>query len=172
MNTPSASSPDEPVPPAVMSAALRRRLSAALVVVFFVLGGLLLVVREVLVPRIADFRPQVVAALEHAIGLPVAVERLSADWQGWRPRVHLAGVTVRDRSGAAALHLDAVDGTLAWSSLWRLRAHFHRLVLTAPELALRRDASGALFVAGVRIDPQAQGRGGLRSARSSSSTRR
>lgn len=143
-----------------MSGTPKRRLTAVLVVAFFVLGGLLLLVREVFVPRVAEFRPQVAAALERAIGLPVSIERLSADWQGWRLRLHLGGLTVHERSGAAALHLETVDATLAWSSLWRARAHFHRLVLVAPELALRRDADGQLFVAGVRIDPQ-HGRGGF-----------
>jgi uncharacterized protein (TIGR02099 family) len=124
-------------------------------VLFFVAALTLLLVREVLMPRLPEYRPQIVAALEQVIGLPVSIEGLSADWQGLRPRLHLAGLTVLDRAGESALRLERVDATLSWSSLLRAQAHFHRLVFLAPELVVRREADGQVFIAGVRVDPDA-----------------
>ncbi len=130
-----------------------------LAIAYFALGLLFLVVREVLMPRIDTYRPQVIAALSHAIGLPVAIEALAADWSHGRPRLHMAGLTVHDRSGDRALRLESVDATLAWSSLLRGQAHFHQLVIFSPELSVHRSADGRLFVAGIGIEGEGTGAG-------------
>ncbi len=130
-----------------------------LVLCFFGLGLSFLVVREVLLPRAHEYRSQIATALEHAIGLPVEIDSLSADWSGFRPRFHLSGLSIIDQDGDAALRLGKVDATLAWSSLARGRMYFDRLVVFSPQLSLRRDREGHLFVAGVRIDPHGGGRG-------------
>jgi uncharacterized protein (TIGR02099 family) len=132
-----------------------------LLAAYFVVGALFLVVREVAVPRVAQYRPEIAAALGRAIGLPVSIDALSADWSGLRPRLHLSGLHIRDREGRPALDLAMVDATLAWSSLVRGQPHFHRLEVHAPTLALRREVDGQIFVAGVRIDPDAPGGGGF-----------
>jgi uncharacterized protein (TIGR02099 family) len=134
-------------------------LRLVLVVLFFLVGLGFLLLREVVLPRADEYRPQIVQALEQAIGLPVAIDALSADWQGLRPRLHLTGLSVLDAEGQTALRLERVDATLAWSSLARAEIHFHRLLILAPELSVRREAGGAVYVAGVRIDPGASGSG-------------
>lgn len=136
-----------------------RMVTIGLVVVYFICALSFLFVREVLVPRADDYRLEIAAALGNAIGLPVSIDALSADLSGLRPRLHLSGLLLRDAAGRPALRLEAVDATIAWSSLLRGHAHFHSLVVRAPELALRREANGELFVAGVRIDTQASGTG-------------
>ncbi|HRP76019.1 MAG TPA: TIGR02099 family protein, partial [Rhodocyclaceae bacterium] len=154
---PNSPTHDENVSTARPGAAIARFGMAAVIVAFFALAGLFLLVREVVVPRVHEYRPQIVAALEHAIGLPVSIDALSADWSGLRPRLHLSGLRILDANGNSALRLDRVDATVAWSSLLRGQAHFDRLVLISPELALKRTADGQVFVAGVRIDPHARG---------------
>ncbi|PTD95019.1 YhdP family protein [Pseudothauera lacus] len=147
-------------PPAVRSARRANRRDALLmvaVVAYFCAAGLFLVLREVVMPRIGEYRPQIAAALGKAIGLPLEIEQISADWSGLRPRFHLGGLTVSERDGSAALRFERVDATLAWSSLLRLRPHFHRLEILAPQLAVRRDAAGRFFVAGMPVDPAAPG---------------
>ncbi len=160
MKSPLPRSSTDQAPPSRGGEALARFVSIAAIVGFFALAVMFLVVREVLVPRVHEYRPQIVAALEHAIGLPVSIDALSADWSGLRPRLHLSGLSILDQHGEAALRLGKVDATLAWSSLLRGQAYFDRLVLFSPELALRRAPDGQIFVAGVRIDPDASG-GGL-----------
>lgn len=157
--------PPQPNAAAAMASRPHRRgwlawLGWALVALYFAAGALFLLLREVVLPRIDDYRPQIVSLLTRASGLPVSIERLSADWSGLRPRLHLAGVTVRDAAGQAALQLPRVDATLAWSSLWRARVHFHHLEIVSPMLAVRRAADGALFVAGLPVTPGGDG-GGL-----------
>lgn len=141
--------------PDTRSAAVVGWLANLLLVLFFVLCLVFLVVREVLVPRVQDYRPEIVAALEQIVGRPVVIDTLSADWQGLRPRLRLAGLSVLDAHGAVALRLDSVDATVAWRSLLRWQPHFHQLVIFSPELALRREADGQIFVAGIGLEPQA-----------------
>ncbi|AYH42836.1 YhdP family protein [Azoarcus sp. DN11] len=142
----------------MMSAARRGRawrvLSIALLVAWFVLGTGFLLVREVLVPRVGEFRQELAEAISVAAGLPVSIEGLSADLRGLRPRLHLAGFELKDREGRPALHLDSVDATLSWWSLLRAEPHFHRIEVRNPVLALRRDLDGAIYIAGIRIDEE------------------
>lgn len=155
MNSPHSTHFIPNVPPRAAQRGIVRVTAIALTVLFFAAAISVLLVREVLMPRLPEYRPQIVAALEQAIGLPVSIDALSADWQGLRPRLHLSGLTVLDRTGESALRLERVDATLAWTSLLRAQVHFHRLVFLAPELVVRREADGQIFVAGTRVDPDA-----------------
>ncbi len=128
------------------------RLLRVLLALYFVAAGVFLLLREVVTPQVEDYRPQIAAALGRAIGMPVEIDGLSADWAGLRPRLHIRGLQVRERDGSAALRFERVDAVLAWSSLLRLRPHFHRLEVFAPQLSLRRDPDGRVFVAGAAVD--------------------
>ena len=131
------------------------RVGNVLVLAWIVVASVILLVRHVAVPAVAEFRTEIAAAAAQALGLPVALGAIEGDWAGWRPRLILQQVTVADGEGSPALHLPRVDATLAWSSLLRLQAHFHRLEITAPELAVRREADGRLFVAGLHVGADA-----------------
>ena len=45
----------------------------------------LLTVRYVVLPRVEAWRPEIAQRLTDALGAPVAVEGLAADWDGWDP---------------------------------------------------------------------------------------
>jgi len=128
-----------------------RRTAYALLALWFLAGGLFLLVREVVVPRLGDYREQIAALASRNVGLPVQIEGLRGDWAGLRPRLHLTGLTLLDEAGRPALRLPQVDATLSWSSLLRLELRFHRLEISSPEVAVRREADGGVVVAGVRL---------------------
>ncbi|MGL1832609.1 YhdP family protein [Rhodocyclaceae bacterium SMB388] len=129
------------------------------VLAFFLAGLLLLVIREVFIPGVHDYRPQIERALGRAIGMSVGIESLSADWQGLRPRFHVSGLSVLDAQGATEFRLERVDAVLSWSSLLSGQIRFHQFVVDAPHLGLRRDADGRIFVAGVPVGSGAAGSG-------------
>lgn len=144
-----------PLPPRSRSAA--RLLLDAAIVVAFLLALSVLALRAVVLPRVDEYRVEIAAALSRAVGAPVSIEGLAADWDGLRPRVHMDGFVVHDAEGTPALRFANLDATLAWSSLLRLEPHFIRLVLQAPELSLVREPDGRIAVAGL---PPRQGKGG------------
>lgn len=130
---------------------LLRKLGGALLLAWFLAGGAFLLLRWVVVPQLSDYRVEIAAQLSRASGLPVSIERLEADLTGFRPQLHIAGLTVEGSDGQAALRLEKVDATLAWSSLALLRPYFHRLEILAPEMDIVREADGSFVVGGLRM---------------------
>ena len=131
-----------------------------LVLMWIIAASGMLVVRHVLLPSVGEFREPIAALAGQALGVQVTIDVIEGDWAGWRPRLLLQRVTLFDAEARPALHLPRVDATLAWSSLFRLQAQFHRLEVSAPELSLRRDGEGRLFVAGLQISPAERVEGG------------
>lgn len=109
-------------------------------------------------PRIDDFGPALERAAAEAVGQPVRIGRLSADWHGVNPRLTLFDVRVlapeaaTGESRQAGLTLPRVEAVLSWLSLPLLDAHLARLTLDRPSLDLRRDTRGVLFVAGIPVN--------------------
>ena len=138
------------------------RLFDALLIVWCVLALGVLALRHLVLPAVGEFRAPLAELLGERLGVAVAIERIDGGWAGWRPRLRLAGVSLADAQGRPVLTLPEVDATLAWSSLAMLEPHFHRLEIRAPDLAVRRDAAGALHVAGIELAPgEEAGDGGL-----------
>ncbi len=129
----------------------RRRLLTSALILYFLCGALFLAVRHIVLPDIARWRLPIAQEAAAALGVPVNIGALEADWSGLRPRLHLKEVVLRDEDGEPALVLPQVDATLAWTSLLRLRPYFHRLEVVAPALHIARDASGRYSVAGLPV---------------------
>ncbi|ANQ84462.1 hypothetical protein dqs_1414 [Azoarcus olearius] len=152
-----ADSPLSSVPPArARACALLRlwggRLAVAGLGVWIAFAALFLVLREFVLPNVDAYRAEVEAGLTEALGAPVAIEHLSGDWSGMRPRLHLTGLALRDAEGRPALRLERVDATLGWLSLAQLRPFFHRLEIDGPDVAITRRADGRLEIAGMTMD--------------------
>jgi uncharacterized protein (TIGR02099 family) len=118
---------------------------------FFAFAVVFLALRYWLLPNVEHYRADIVAAISHAIGLPVQIGALATDWQGLRPRLSISDVRVYDAGGREALVLPLVENVVAWRSLIARDLRLHSFVIDAPKLAVRRDAQGQLFVAGIRI---------------------
>lgn len=124
----------------------------ALVVSYFVLAIGFLALRYFVAPQIAEHREAIADAVSASLGLKVEVASLDADWNGLRPRLHLAGVRVFDRQGRPALSLPAVDASLAWTSLLYWRPQLQRIEILNPDLTIHREADGSVFVAGLKVN--------------------
>lgn len=76
---------------------------------------------------------------------------IEAGWLGLRPQITLMDVRVYDAEGREALRLPSVENILAWRSLVHLDLRAHSLVIQGPRLAVRRDPSGRVEVAGIPL---------------------
>lgn len=121
---------------------------SAVVGLYFIAGLGFLSVRYLVLPNAGAWRMQIAEAASDSVGAPVRIGALHADWDGFRPRLHLRQVDVLDGAGSVALSLDRVDATLAWSSLIRLQPFFDRLELFQPSLQVVRAADGAVSIGG------------------------
>lgn len=129
-----------------------------LLALYFAAGLLILVGRHFLMPEVAGQRVMVEEKLSAAIGLPVKLAGLSAEWPGLHPRLVIDGLQLHDREGRPALHFDRVEAEIGWSSLWHLGPRLHRLEIVAPQLDIRRDPAGHFFVAGIQVETGGDGR--------------
>jgi uncharacterized protein (TIGR02099 family) len=120
-----------------------------LLAAYFVAALIILVGRYAILPEIADRRETIERQLSQAIGLPVKIESLVAEWPGLHPRLEIRGLSILDKDGRPALGFNRVDAEIGWSSLWRFGLYLHRLEIVAPALDIRRTADGTLYVAGL-----------------------
>ncbi len=102
-------------------------------------------------PNIAGYRAGLEAAATEAVGQPVRIGALEADWHGFNPRVTLRDVTLVPQAGEP-LVLPRVDAVWSWLSLPLLDARLARLTLEQPRLAIRRDGAGVIYVAGIPVN--------------------
>jgi len=121
------------------------------VLLLFAGAGALLALRYWVLPDIEHYHNDITAVASQAIGRPVTIGRIEADWHGFRPHFQLTDVRILDRQGQAALTLSRVENEVSWSSLFTGELRLYSLKLSQPDLQIKRDASGQLFIAGVPL---------------------
>ncbi len=115
-------------------------------------AALVLALRYAILPKIADYRPEIESAVSRAIGLPVRIAGLEARWRGLNPDLILDGVSVADRQGVTSFSLARVEAVLSWQSLLRWKPILDVLAFEAPVLNVRREPDGRLTVAGINAE--------------------
>ena len=128
---------------------------------FFVAAAAFLALRYWVLPNVERYRGDIVAEVSRAVGLPVTVESISADWRGLRPQLELVNVRIFDKAGAEALLLPSVVNVIAWRSVLFLDLRLHSFEVDDLKLSVRRDAQGRITVAGIVIDADRKGDGKL-----------
>ncbi len=142
--------------PHAVSLALFRFVRTTLVIGFAAFALALLVVRFVVFPQIESHRDALAGVLAQQLGQPVEIDVLTTGWDGWNPKLVVEGFRVLDRARAAAtplLLLPRVELVVAWTSLPLLELTLKALIIDGPRLAIRRDRSGVLHLAGIEVDP-------------------
>jgi len=100
-----------------------------------------------IVPRIGELRPTLESQASRVLGVPVRIGRIEAKSEGLFPSFELNDVVLLDPAGRAELRLPRVLATVSPRSLWKFG--FEQLYIDRPELDIRRDAAGRIFVAGL-----------------------
>lgn len=132
------------------------RFSLELALLLAIAGAvLLLTLRYRILPDIERYHDQITAAASVALGQPLTIGRIDADWDGLRPRLSFTDVQILDKQGNVALSLPRLENTVAWTSLPTAELRFHSLAIDHPDLLVRRDAQGHWYVAGIALESQA-----------------
>jgi uncharacterized protein (TIGR02099 family) len=106
-----------------------------------------------IVPRIDELRPTIESRLTHVIGVPVRIGSITAESHTLVPSFELQDVRLLDSTGRDALVLKKITALLSPRSLMQLR--FEQLVVDQPELDIRRNAQGKIYVAGLDMNTEA-----------------
>ncbi len=129
----------------------------AVVVGFAAFALVLLAVRFVVFPQIESYRDPLAGMLSRQLGHPVEIAVLTTGWDGWNPKLVVEGLRVLDRARAGAtplLSLPKVEMIVSWTSLPLFELTLKELNIEGPRLAIRRDRSGVLRIAGIEVDPE------------------
>ena len=112
-------------------------------------GGLLLGLRYWILPDIERYHGIITVSASQAIGQPVSIGKIEADWRGIRPHLLLTDVHILDKQGQTVLALERVDNIVSWMTLLTGEVRLHSLELDQPNLVVKRDAQGQIYIAGV-----------------------
>jgi uncharacterized protein (TIGR02099 family) len=123
--------------------------------------ALVIGLRYLVLPHIDDYREPIAQTITRAVGQRVTIGSITASWQGYRPELNLMDVKVFGTDGQPALVLDRVETVLSWLSLLLAEWRFNSLAVYGPELEVKRDASGVLWIAGIALQPQDRAGGGF-----------
>ncbi|HEY8881423.1 MAG TPA: YhdP family protein [Roseateles sp.] len=105
-----------------------------------------------ILPHANDWRPWLEKEASKALGVELRIGRITVESGGWMPRMELGDVQVLDAAGRPALRLPRVAAVLSAHSLLALEPRFSQLLVDTPELTIRRDAAGRIFIAGLGLD--------------------
>jgi uncharacterized protein (TIGR02099 family) len=124
----------------------------AVAAIIIAISGAALYLRLVVMPDVDRYKPDIEALASKTIGMPVSIGAIEADWWGLNPRFSLRQIRLRQSGANAPLNLSQVDATLSWLSLFVWDARLTSLVLNVPELEVRRDAQGTIYVADIPVN--------------------
>ena len=102
-------------------------------------------------PHINDYKPRITSALTKALKQNVSIGQLGIHWQGLTPEATLHQLVLFDAQRRPALQLKQVDAALSWSSVLLLSPTLSKLQIDAPDLIIRRDSHGEVFLAGISL---------------------
>jgi len=132
-------------------------LTTSLFVAAMLFCAVLLALRYWLLPNIGDYRDRIASEITLAVGQPVSIGEITADWAGLRPRLSLKKITVYEKRASpeplqAALQLNRIEAILSWLTLLSGDIRFHEIAIDRPDLAIRRDRAGIIHVAGMPLN--------------------
>jgi uncharacterized protein (TIGR02099 family) len=136
-----------------------RALTWSVLAVGFAFAAVLLTLRYWILPNIENYREDIARVVSQRAQQKVRIGRIYANWDGLRPQLMLEQVTVLDAAGRPVLEFPRIDQTLSWLSLPALALRFHAIDIYQPTLGIRRDARGAISVAGIEVTGETDGGG-------------
>ncbi|WP_310626433.1 YhdP family protein [Limnohabitans sp.] len=110
-----------------------------------------------IVPRIDDYREVLQQQVSRAMGLRVEVGSIRVQGGWWQPWFEVKDIVLFDHDGREALRLPQVLAAVSPRSA--LFGQFEQLDIEAPELEIRRDADGHIWVAGLATGGTGDGSG-------------
>jgi uncharacterized protein (TIGR02099 family) len=118
---------------------------------YFGFAIIVIALRYWVLPGIESYRADIEQAASFGLGRRVTIEGVEAEWHGLNPYLALHKVAIYDEAGRPALEFGLVKSTLSWSSLWHLQLRQRSLEVWSPNLTVRRDHGGRIFVAGIPL---------------------
>ena len=128
----------------------------ALWLTIFVLSASVLTLRYVVLPNIGQYKDQIAEKISTASGQKVTIGQIKAGWEGLNPHLSLYDIDLYDAQQRPALKLQHIETSLSWLSIPLLEPRLSSLAIYSPELTIRREVDGSLYVAGIAMSGPAR----------------
>ena len=109
------------------------------------------ILRFFVLPHIDDYKPKIVQGISEVLGQKVVIGNIYANWDGLNPHIAVFNVDIYDQQNRVALSLNHVEGSLSWTSIPLLSPRLASFSIYQPELTIRREKDGTVYVAGVSM---------------------
>lgn len=127
---------------------------------WYLAGGLILLaavavtIVRLLLPGIDQYRADIEQLVSQYSGYPVSIDVVSAQWQGWQPRLHLEGVTLHAPDSEQPLAgFASADIRFAFlASLWHQQPMPESLIISGARLKLIHTREGRVRFSDQRFD--------------------
>ena len=110
---------------------------------------IIIALRYWLLPNIEQFHDKIATSISATMGNPVSIGKIDGNWGGMHPHLNFTDVRVLDSQGQPALLLPHIDASVSWLSLPTAQLRLSSLEIDRPELLIRRDAQGNIYVGSI-----------------------
>ena len=111
----------------------------------------IIVLRFFVLPHIDDYKPKIVQGISEVLGQKVVIGNIYANWDGLNPHIAVFNVDIYDQQNRVALSLNHIESSLSWTSIPLLSPRLSSFSIYQPELTIRREKDGTVYVAGVSM---------------------
>lgn len=119
--------------------------------IIIVLASSVLVLRYVALPNIDHYKDQIATHASKVAGQKITIGDIDARWDGLNPHLSLFNVQLYDPQQRPALTLEHIETSLSWLSIPLLEPRLSSISIYKPELTIRREADGTVYVAGISM---------------------
>jgi uncharacterized protein (TIGR02099 family) len=109
-----------------------------------------------LMPNIGQHKDEIASFASKSSDQKITIGDIKANWQGINPHLLLSNIDIFDAQDRTALQLKNIDVSLSWLSVPLLEPHLAELIIHDPELTIRRNTKGEIFVAGISTDGESK----------------
>ena len=110
-----------------------------------------LVIQFYVFPNINQYKDRIASYATNAAQQKVVIGKITAGWQGINPHLSVSNIDIYDIQNRPALSLKDTEVSFSWLSIPLLEVHLANFTLHSPELTIRRNLNGDLFVAGISM---------------------
>jgi len=124
--------------------------------IIIVLASSILALRYLVLPNIENYKDQIATHASNAAGQKITIGNIDASWDGLNPHLSLLNIQVYDAENRPALTLNHIETSLSWLSIPLMEPRLSAIVIDKPELTIRREADGTVFLAGILMGGKAR----------------
>ncbi len=110
-----------------------------------------LAIRFILFPNIAEYKDDFATYASQRLGQKITIGDIKTGWDGISPHFSIKDIDLFDAENRSVFHLNDAEANVSWLSIPLLHPHLAKITINQPELTIRREANGKIYLAGVDL---------------------